>query len=116
MNTSEILQKSFDYIDGHLDVTFDEIPDFYLKLWKTPVPVREYLKRKDYWKAYEYRIFMHALNKYREKRPGLMPEEQESGLFEVFQQMLALSIPRNRQLPREAAFKVFDFELYFDLV
>ena len=116
MSISEILQKSFDYIDGHLDVTFDEIPDFFLKLWRTSIPVREYLKREDYRKAYEYRIFVHALNRYREKYPEPMPEEQESDLFEVFQQMLALPIPRNKHLPKEAAFKVFDFELYFDLV
>ena len=63
MSIDEIEQRSFEFIEQHLDATFDEVPEYLFKIWHIPVPLKDYLS-VNYKDKYEYRIFLYALRKY----------------------------------------------------
>ena len=115
MSIDEIEQRSFEFIEQHIDATFDEVPEYLFKIWHIPVPLKDYLS-VNYKDKYEYRIFLFALRKYCKTYNRYVPEEQTLSLFKVYQLMLSIPIVRGRHLPRETAFRIFDFNFYLELI
>lgn len=115
MSIEEIEHKSFLFIDHNFDATFADVPEDFLKLWRILDPIDTYL-RSDYQNRYEFRIFRYALNKYQHQHNLLFPEEIILALFRIFQIMLATPVVYRLQFPRATAFKIFDFQLYLELI
>lgn len=115
MNISEIEQKSYDFIDHHLQATFDEVPEELLKLWHVIEPFNEYLK-EDYSQKYEFKIYLYALKKYEESTGIHIPEDKVVPIFKVFQLLLVVPSLKKTRFPSESAFKIFDFKLYSELL
>ena len=115
MSIDEIEQRSFEFIEQHLDATFDEVPEYLFKIWHIPVPLKDYLS-VNYKDKYEYRIFLYALRKYCKTYNIQISEKQTVSLFKVYQLMLSIPIVRGRHLQRETAFRLFDFKFYLELI
>lgn len=115
MSIDEIEQKSFEFIEQHLDATFDEVPEYLFKIWHIPVPLKDYLSI-NYTDKYEYRIFLYALRKYCNTYSIQISEKQTVSLFKIYQLMLSIPVVRGRHLPRETAFRIFDFKFYLELI
>jgi len=115
MHIGEIEQISFIFIDQHIDATFDELPEDLYKIWRIAESFDTYFQ-EDYYNRYEFRIFRYALEKYeREKKTSFSPTLHKE-IFKIFQLMLSIPALRNPHLPRETAFRVFDFQLYSELI
>ena len=84
MSIDEIEQRSFEFIEQHLDATFDEVPEYLFKIWHIPVPLKDYLS-VNYKDKYEYRIFLYALRKYCKTYNIQISEKQTVSLFKVYQ-------------------------------
>lgn len=115
MSIKDIENKSFAFIEQNFNATFAELPEDLFKIWHITIPIETYLEG-DYQNQYEFRIFLYALRKYEEIHGIRIPEETIPALFKTFQ--LMLSIPSLRKNPplRETAFRIFDFQLYLDLI
>lgn len=115
MSIKDIENKSFAFIEQNFNATFAELPEDLFKIWHITIPIKTYLEG-DYQNQYEFRIFLYALRKYEEIHDIRIPEETIPALFKTFQ--LMLSIPSLRKNPplRETAFRIFDFQLYLDLI
>ena len=114
MSIEDIEQKSFAFIDENIDATFDEVPEEFLKFWHISSPLKDYLA-DNYTEKYEFRIFLYALEKYKREKKEDISSEDTVNIFKVFQLMLAIPAIRKNRLPRETAFKIFDFRLYAEL-
>ena len=115
MNIKEIEDKSFAFIEQNFDATFADLPEDLFKIWHIAVPIDDYLQG-NYQNRYEFRIFLYALRKYENLHHIYIPQEPIPALFKIFQ--LMLSIPSLRKDPplHETAFRIFDFQLYLDLI
>ena len=109
MSIKDIENKSFAFIEQNFNATFAELPEDLFKIWHITIPIKTYLEG-------DFRIFLYALRKYEEIHGIRIPEETIPALFKTFQ--LMLSIPSLRKNPplRETAFRIFDFQLYLDLI
>lgn len=115
MSIEEIENKSFAFIENHFDVTFAELPEDLFKIWHIAIPIESYLQAH-YQTQYEFRIFHYALKKYEKVNLTEIPEETIPALFKIFQLMLSVPSLRKNKSPHETDFRVFDFQLYLDLI
>lgn len=115
MDIEEIENKSFAFIEHNFDATFADLPEDLFKIWHISVPIDSYLQ-DHYQNQYEFRIFLYALSKYENQNNIHIPEENIPAIFKIFQLMLSIPSLRKNKPPREIAFRVFDFQLYLDLI
>src|SRR6056297_2679456 len=113
MDTQELQQKSFQFIEKNPNVTFNELPNELLYHWLVDDP-EEYLN-SEYENKHEYTVFMYALI-YFHKNKGLskfeMNVEQLQEYFITFQTLLAFAEINKKTEIRIAPIKLFDFDNY----
>lgn len=115
MNTEEIENKSLAFIEQNFNATFADLPEDLFKIWHISIPIESYLQ-KNYQNQYEFRIFLYALSKYENENNIHIPEENIPAIFKIFQLMLSIPYLRKNKSHRETAFRIFDFQLYLDLI
>ncbi|WP_251622868.1 hypothetical protein [Odoribacter lunatus] len=115
MKIEEIEHISFEFIEQNFNVTFADLPEDLFKIWHITTPIDTYLQ-EDFQNQYEFRIFQYALTKYENEKHTHIPKKKIPDIFKIFQLMLSIPSLRTKKYPDKTAFRVFDFQLYLDLL